>query len=859
MSASPTWLTDDETAEANVASPPRVPHPPVTPPTTERGRAALKEAGLDFLVDDGAAALAKNDSHSNAKAANPSPAPPSLSGSPIPVSPTVTLHKKGALIEDESFTSKSTTNAPVHFLKRMQQAETVRSEKKGPHPPSTPDKHTSSRVTPQRKQKPSVSPKPRNVNAAQQRIGELEEQRIVDLSVIPELTAEDCDRYDAIIKYFGLHTCKLLASTRFQHRCDGHRAVSQKMDEEFSGKSVLKPFYDAASQAVLLGLKDPVIAVFTTTASALRSFLESHQSNSAFDLKMFDELDLIVGEIVKRLKETNVRCRDGCTSSLNAIARRSESLAFVVLQSVCYVSAASPTSSMTTPNTSTEVSTSVVIESATEGFRSTLAKIEFCEAFLESHPKVLKEHWQTVMAFVAQHLNSSNNKVRKHALSLCVTVHPIAGRSMEHYLVQVNPATIKLLRQELGDGEHVSAEDMLKPAVPTLDQAEIRQEEDDITAFNGETKLSLEKEVLTDLWSQSLNLKSAKCIFSSRWKIRERLVERIGNLIVSSSHATSAPSRTLNLKCSSVAQSLAQIFEVSLQDTVPAVVTATFRSIRAILPYLIPISVPDFMQPLLPLFAKSQNGSGPQQELMNDSLRSFCEFPSTNLNTVISQIAAVQEATSGDVGKVPLKLAVGRLELIFQVIWYLNSTNGINDEAKLTTNPFASKSVDEVLTFEICRQYLDHPQAKVRAAACNVIVELYSRNSAKIEPLFSTLRENILNELKSRTASVAQLRGANGTSVAKAQRLFNFMKPLGDANNASNTATDTTTTSVRQRVKEYQNMKQQQAAAADGTLDDLEARRKEEEAKKDLEKISGVNVASMGKATPGKKSRLVFA
>lgn len=493
--------------------------------------------------------------------------------------------------------------------------------------------------------------------------------------------------------------------------------------------------------------------------------------------------------------------------------------------------------------------------SASEGFRSILSKIEFCETFLEFHPQVLKEHWKTVMLFVSQHLNSSNNKVRKHALSLCVQIHPIAGRAMEQYLVQVNPATIKLLRQELGETDTASAEDMLNPAIPTLDQAEVRQEEDDISAFNGETKLSLEKEVVTDLWSQSLGLKSAKCIYSTRWKIRERLVERIGNLIVASSHASAGPSRTVDLKCSSVSQSLSQIFETSLQDTVPAVVTATYRSIRSILPYLVPSTVPEFMKPLLPLFAKSQSCSGSQQELVSDALRAYCDLPIANLDETASLIAASRGASAADIGKIPQKIAVGRLELIHQLIGFANYS------ASNTSGSSSSKTINDVSTFDIARQYLDHPQAKVRAAACSIVVELYARNSAKIEPLFSTLRENVLNELKSRTASVAQQQRATGAASmhAKAQRLFNFMKPLGDA---PDNATDTTTTSVRQRVKEYQDKKQAEAAATTGTgsEEEAEARRKEEEAKKELEKITGTNVASMGKgATPGKKSRLVFA
>lgn len=816
----PAWLDDDSPKKEAipVMATPSAPssatgtsRPPISPRTTEKGRIALEEAGLGFLCEP----------EKNCLPEIPRPSP-SNNVSPIPV---VIMKKNGAVIQDETFTAKSNTCAPVHFLKRMQMAEAQKVEKQSERAKNGDVERTPApppRVSKPRKLNPkSVSTRKDDDGAATVStsgpIGQLEEQPAVDLSIITPLTDEERERYGSIIAQVGLETVTKVFSQRFQHRVMAQQEALQRLEDEMLIKkgAVMKPLFDSVFLLFRAGLQDPVINVFVAAANSMRLFLERNQD---FDTNVVEgKLADHISETVRRFRESNMKCREAIVALLNQLAKHRFVGAEAIIEAVCFVDSSSSSNN------------ALGVES---GVRSLTSRVEYCTTLIQRYEGILKKTWKPVMCFAALCLNSSNNKIRKNAITLTAYVHAVAGREMEPFLIHVNPATVKLLKQELGDNGGGSVDDMLNPSLPSLDQAEHRQEEDDLAAFEGETSLSSENEIIAELWAQSLRLRSAKCIFSSRWKMRERIIERLTNLIAGTVHCTAPPSKMLDLKCAASVQSISQMLEKGLADSVPAVISASLRAVKGTISFLPSHLAWDFVANFVPLLVRHHHNSQ-LQEITDGVLLLLSNLNGVSVARVFDTVAG-SESSTADLVKVAPRLLQSRVELLQLLI----SQHQLDVPQALQTAKCMS----------VAAAYLEVPNPKVRSAVCTMIIEIHHKIGSLIEPYLSKMNGPAIEELRSRISTAAK-----SQRNSKAQRLFNFVKPLAESMGVSphrQRAADGI--SVKDRVLQYQEKKGNNKSQE-------ELVKKEEEDKKELEKITGANNVSMARTTPGKKSRLIFA
>jgi hypothetical protein len=607
--------------------------------------------------------------------------------------------------------------------------------------------------------------------------------------------------------------------------------------------------------------------VFVVRSSEVTTADGSRVSDHSILLKsesVHKDLIALALECVKKLKEA--KCAKHCTSVLIELARVYG--AAEIIELVCgssslggasrssaaqLVDVVGAASAYLSP-TSTDLVAATTLESSAAGSRGVMSRLEFAITFIQSHKNLLKKmDWEIFMRFAAFHLNASNNKVRKTAMSLVVYLHPIAAVNVFAFLKNVNPATMKIVSEELGESAMQNAsEDMMTPTVSVLDQVELKQEAEDIAACIADGALSSENSLLVDLWEESLiGLKSAACLFCPRWKVRERFVERIVSAVANSSQlfigsgATKIPgSLQWNLKNATVIECFSQILERALGDSVPAVASAAIRALRLSLPQL-----------------PSGNGAWP---LIGNVCASLIKLASANQSKeAVMDIVALMvtqlsggascaspqklfEAIAGvlcnpkmDVVKAPPKLLIARMELLQHI---LILTPQLDVPGTLTTGR----------CMEVATAYLEAPNQKVRLAASTFVMELHSKVGSLIHPHLSKLSGTpAMEELRARLSNAA-----SNKKNAKAVRLFNMVQPL--AEKAAASAKNQTELSVRERVLQHQRA----AVATPQTPVSPRNELKSPGTPRSVVTPAGSVVSSCTPApvsTPGRKSRLVFA
>lgn len=867
---SPAWLDEEEDAHnrgASTSASGTITTPlPVSPRTTQRGRAALEEAGLGFLCESEKTCL---------------PELPALSQTPP--TPSIESKKSNNSSIVEPFVAKSNTSAPVHFLKRMQKAETDRQEKIAarnaadgiemkpvpPPPRSKPPANRSHRsgMSPKHPKPPAAvaQPSPQAIGVQQETSAQ------VDLGVVAELSDDDKRSHSGLIKIMGELNVRKLLSSRFQHRVECHREILESLVEQ-SNKAVDM----ALVGALRLGVADPVLQIATIAAEATKIFIvKSSEVATADGSRVSDhsqlksvhkELMCLASDCVKKLKEA--KCTQHCTSVLVELARvyGAAEMIELVCGSVVIGSALSPSSasppavalggspSTTQSPTSSNIVASAAMDASAAGSRGVMSRLEFSIAFVQSHKQLLSnDDWEIFMRFAAFHLNASNNKVRKTAMSLVVYLHPIGGAKVFQFLKNVNPATMKIVTEELGESAmQQTSQDMLTPSVSVLDQVELKQETEDIAACAADGALSSENSLLVDLWQESLvGLKSAMCLFCPRWKVRERFLERIVSAVANSSQLFIGSgggklpgSLQWNLKNATVIECLGQILEKALGDSVPAVAGAALRALRLALPQLPTGNTAwpliDSVYPsLIKLACTTQSKEAVMDivALMVTQLSGGSSAGSPQkLFEVISGIANTPKM---DVTKAPPKLLIARMELLQHI---LVLSPQLDVPGTLTTGR----------CMEVATAYLEAPNPKVRLTTSTFVMELHSKVGSLIHPYLSKLSGTpAMEELRARLSNAA-----SNKKNAKAVRLFNMVQPL--AEKGASSTKNQAELSVRERVQQHQRA----AIATPQTPVSPRNELKSPGTPRNVVTPAGSVLSASTPApvsTPGRKSRLVFA
>lgn len=820
MSTTPRWLDEDENSASSHTD--ASPRPPVTPPSAT-GRKALEEAGLAFLCGDGTSSAA---------------APPTKLIPAPPATPPKAIKNSGNIIVDDvtaEFISKSNTTAPVHFLKRMQQAEALRVERhseraagvgKTPTPPPR-EKNAQKPTTPRKSQQQAATPSSVAIG-----VDAGVEHAPVDLSIVPTMSEDNKRLHASLIAAVGEDLVAKLVSCRFQHRVDAQHSLVHLMttvdgSRDAVGTSILK--------MLLVGLRDAVLHVVTAAAQAVRDVVEVSIRVKEWErLLSAETIEAQLAELVKRLREPNTRCHDAVVSALFMLARASSCGSAVVLNAVTKVE---PTAA-----------------AATSAYQS---RIEFSVQLLQAHKDLLRYHWKQVMELAVIGLNSSSSKVRRNAITLTNYVHTVAGKDIEAYLSSVNPATVKCLMEEIGGFSNATAEELLLPAVSALDHQEQRQEEEDLAVFAAENvKLRSEDDVLVEMWSQTLKLRSAACIMSSHWKTRERLIERLIGRITNSVHGVASADTAIDLTNPTVATCIAQLVERAVNDNVPPVANAAFRCVKEAVSATSSRLVSEFISSSLAALVKKH--SLPQfRDLVVEVVLQFLRTVDSSqqvslLDGIIgSETCSKQTESTAAVSlqKLPAKLMQSRLEILQQVAATLfrSVSAGSSTAAPAAVSPDVVKRILDAAVF-----YMDAPHPKVRAAVCGLVIEMHHHIGSAIEPFLVRMTGPAMEELRSRLTTAARAQ-----RNAKAQRLFNIVRPLADANSPNCGDRNVSGEDIKERILGFQRNKR--SGGDETPLATPTSSKCIPTAAVDFDKVTGVNNVSAARTTPGKKTRLMFA
>lgn len=757
----------------------------VTPPPTE------KPSDLpDFLRAVSPASANMTNGHGSPSGSPVAKKPPKKTKNgeviDVDIGSTSTANAATTSVSAARGESAGTTNAPVHFLKRMQEAEQAKAERRERRKErEARDPAAAAEARKEKREKKGKSTTPRRAVAAtsadsgsdgdeqqaQHQVakattsgksmaeviasGGIEDTTAnIDLSVVPELSADAKEKYEDLIAMFGLDLTAKLLSPRWQHRLAAVQESAARATE--SVDAAMQRAWMNLCDVLLVGLTDAVIQVFVAAVELLETLL----AHCTFlDEAAVVALQPVASALGTRLRESNTRIRDAAVKLFSSMSQHSCIGPVFALDIICGVEGSAAVSD-------------------SRSWVALITRMDAASAITKADESLIGSCKEILMRLCVQGLNCSNAKVRKRATTFATDIYRVIGKEMEPFLTAVSAATVRQLRQEL----EIEVCDATGPL-----EDETRKEDTDIAAFDAEegSPMSEEQKVLAEIWADALGLRSAKCIFSSRWKLREQLVERLhrkvaeaieargtnaaggggsGALASSSSLGAVAASRgVLNFKDNAVLQSLAQVEEKALSDAVPAVVAVAIPLVKTTIPVVPPMHIVEFATPLVDALVRRHTQNPQTAMSATECIVLAAKHPKFGAATTCDIIMNDDAFAGGDVAKTAVKIVTSRLDLLANIV----ETFGFEE---------AGMSVDRIMKYAVGA--FEHPQVKARASAANLIVEVYKQAGNVVQAYLSNLKGALLQELKDKINAIAR---KDRTRTAPIQRLANIVQPLGTA------------------------------------------------------------------------------
>ena len=585
------------------------------------------------------------------------------------------------------------------------------------------------------------------------------------LSLPMELSSDQCNAYRQCIKVCGLEVTTYLKSVKWQHRIEGIALLKHTLHEirNIPKKVILETIL----LQVKILIEDSVIQVYRSTVGLVR-YLMISLINDMLPEDVQPAMAYPVPALIYKLGDMNARVRELALDLLLEMSSHS-------CLGVSFIA------SLVSPCTPAQAASSSY-------WKYIIGILNLLSALVASHPLSTDDEddkfsVHSVMTIALQGLNVTSNKVRKTAISVVVQVYRKVGANCEAYLNGINASIVKQLKQDI-EREGLSDLNVLQIA------ATRGEEEEDHAHFCLEERtLTPEQNESIDRWQALLGSNAISCIHSKKWRLRDRVFERLRAQIKtaidiqnqgqeSNSNSQSQCNEPSLLSkfydprnyqlTRAVFESLMEIVEKGLGDAIPQLIMSCILFMRSVLDLYIPvISVEHLQWHIKPVVQKLvTHVSGTTSTVTRAALEMMQHLSKSSKLGVkfISEIVVcpdtVPKVTSGNV-KEGWKVTLARLMIV-------------NDLVKEYSFCDEELSVETVMHFSAGS--FQSPSGKVRSAAVAVIIEVYKKCGNVIRSYLRYQKPAILNDLKERIAKLAR---KDRTKSAPIQTLASIVQPLG--------------------------------------------------------------------------------
>jgi len=245
---------------------------------------------------------------------------------------------------------------------------------------------------------------------------------------ITEATQDDSDKL--ILDVFGFDVLHQLQGKTWDERGQAVQAVRAKIVQGALGTAPAEVFLKASCCVAVVALKDKVMPVFFDGLDLAKALLGDFASKQDLAKETLSkEVDKLIPIIVAKTSDRNARSIEGTRHALIFLARH----ATVGSQQVF--------SHILMPlNNAKEVA-------AIRGRLELIGHV--IDEFGLSKSSTLS--LSTVMAFVRPHLDATDEKVRRAAVEVTVSVYKLKGDRTMKYCANLKPALLKLLEQRFAE------------------------------------------------------------------------------------------------------------------------------------------------------------------------------------------------------------------------------------------------------------------------------------------------------------------------------------------------------------------------------------------------------------------------
>jgi hypothetical protein len=379
-------------------------------------------------------------------------------------------------------------------------------------------------------------------------------------------------------------------------------------------------------------------------------------------------------------------------------------------------------------------------------WRALGSRVDVAYAMIRDTPSCVPACEQSLMTLGVAGLNCANSKVRRAAVILVTEAYKTLRTAVEPYLSAVTAqSTLKLLREEI-DVE--ICDDAGEVAAAAMTDVQ-RQETIDLATFNAEdssSKLTEEQMTRLGFWREALpQLQSLPCLFSSTWRLRKRVLDRLGEypgLMGVNDSEASEPPKALSVNRDHAAVALSQIVALTLPQHVPAIATAANDIVSRVLssPHWGHEHRRSFGMPLIePLLKFGANEKIEDAE--ESAVRNLSALAQVDPSRMSGAVVTIATNVDTAIAKTAGKLLVPRLAVIGAFL----DRFGTND---------TTISVEQVMSFAV--DCLRHPTSKVRRSAVDVVMAAYKAAGNVVQQRLQALDGAILAEVQERIATMAK-------------------------------------------------------------------------------------------------------
>ena len=572
----------------------------------------------------------------------------------------------------------------------------------------------------------------------------------------PPLSEEDAATFALLVQHFGVDQVQFFRSPRYQDRLQFVRILVEESEQAppeqpENSLTTRSDFRLQLLSAVSALVADPVLHVFSAAATHLVDMI-NQSPELLHDPGVEPVVALTACTLVDRLKDGNARIRDISVNALLTVAQQMNGGAERVLTQLCQDS-----------------------NGPSEGAKALLPKIDLASTLCVKEPPLVSKCSAMLAKLGVRGLVSTNPQVRKRASTFVTQLYRVLGKEVDAYIVGVSAATMKILRSEI--------ESETCAAAPLDDAAQKREEDEDLAAMEADGQPSEAQAAVAARWNSGIKLRSLPCVFSSRWKVRERLANRLcQNVTVGGS--------CIDFKDSAAVSCLAEVEVKLLQDTVPAIVSVALSLVKLTIPHVLEPLFPPYVTVVLPHLVRCFQGIAAPSPLCRDIILTIARRHQDGA-AMVSRLTVAKEHLSQDVCKAAPRIVIPRLELLTLLV------------TEFECRPPRGVPLDTFMKFAL--DGLQHPQSKVRTVAGSLVIGAYRVAGKEVLTHLQGVKGPLLDELKLKLQSTPR---KDRTSTAPQRHLATIVEPLfadSDARPATGEIKEYTSKreTIRQRIQKW--------------------------------------------------------